>query len=147
MMTGEGQPSHRNTNTPLELAYVGDAVFELAVRERLARRGPASMKEMHRQAVGLVRASAQAALLRRLDGTLGPDEEDVVRRARNAKSGPAPKGAATSEYRWATGLEALLGQLYLDGRQERLAQLLDKLLAAAFTEEEDHESHPDCPHA
>ncbi|MDI6872205.1 MAG: ribonuclease III domain-containing protein [Bacillota bacterium] len=110
----------------LVLAYVGDAVFELWVRERLARREPGRMVNLHRKAVALVRAPAQAALLRRLEGLLTPEEEEVVRRARNAKSGPAPRGVPVQDYRHATAFEALLGYLYLSGRTERLAYLLDQ---------------------
>lgn len=112
--------------SPLILAYVGDAVYELAVRERLAARGPSKVAELHREAVALVRAPAQAALLRRLEGLLTPEEEEVVRRARNAKSGPAPRGVPVQEYRHATAFEALLGHLYLDGQTRRLAELLDR---------------------
>jgi ribonuclease-3 family protein len=108
----------------LVLAYVGDAVFELAVRERLVLAGPGKVADLHRQAVAIVRAPAQAALLRRLEGVLTPEEEEVARRARNAKSGPAPRGVAVQEYRHATAFEALLGYLYLTGRTARLAELM-----------------------
>lgn len=112
--------------SPLILAYVGDAVFELAVRERLAARGPGKVAELHREAVSLVRAPAQAEQLRRLEGLLTPEEEEVVRRARNAKSGPAPRGVSVQEYRHATAFEALLGHLYLNGQGGRIAELLDR---------------------
>ncbi|MGE5554045.1 MAG: Mini-ribonuclease 3 [Betaproteobacteria bacterium] len=112
--------------SPLALAYVGDAVFELWVRERLVRQGPGRMADLHREAVALVRASAQAAFLRRLADCLTQEEEEVVRRARNAKSGPAPRGVPVQDYRHATAFEALLGYLYLNGRQGRLEDLLNQ---------------------
>jgi ribonuclease-3 family protein len=113
--------------SPLILAYVGDAVFELWVRERLAGREPGKVTDLHQAAVALVRAPAQAALLRRLAGLLTPEEEEIVRRARNAKSGPAPRGVPVQDYRHATAFEALLGYLYLNGRQERLEDLLNQV--------------------
>lgn len=111
----------------LVLAYVGDAVFELAVRERLASQEPGKMAVLHREVVALVRAPAQAALLRRLEGLLTVEEEEVVRRARNAKSGTAPRGVPVQEYRHATAFEALLGYLYLNGRMERLHFLIGQV--------------------
>lgn len=108
----------------LVLAYVGDAVFELAVRERLANAGPGKVADLHRRAVAIVRAPAQAALLRSLEGVLTSEEEEVVRRARNAKSGPSPHGVTVQEYRHATAFEALLGYLYLNGRSQRVAELV-----------------------
>lgn len=118
--------------SPLVLAYVGDAVFELAVRERLARNGSGKTADLHRTAVSLVRAPAQASMLRRLEGLLTPEEEEVVRRARNAKSGPAPRGVPVQDYRHATAFEALLGHLYLNGRPDRLTYLLDRVWPPEF---------------
>lgn len=108
----------------LVLAYVGDAVYELAVRERLVAGEGGKVAELHRQAVALVRAPAQAAMLKRLEGLLTLEEEEVARRARNAKSGPAPRGVSVQDYRHATAFEALLGHLYLGGQEDRLAHLL-----------------------
>lgn len=124
-------------SSPLVLAYVGDAVFELAVRERLAAGDPGKMADLHREAVALVRAGAQAGMLRRLEGLLTPEEEEVVRRARNAK-GPAPRGIPVQEYRHATAFEALLGYLHLNGRDDRLSFLL----ARSWPEV----PHPGAPH-
>lgn len=117
--------------SPVVLAYVGDAVFELAVRERLASRGPEKVAQLHREAVSLVRAPAQAEFLRRLEPHLTAEEADLVRWARNAKSGAAPRGVPAQEYRHATAFEALLGHLYLTGRRERLEQLLALLWGQA----------------
>lgn len=116
--------------SPLVLAYVGDAVFELHVRERLVRRGLGKVNELHREAVGVVRATAQAQTISRLMDSLSDEEKDIVRRGRNAKGGPAPKGAEIQEYRYSTGFEALLGYLYLSGQRARLAELLDMALPA-----------------
>ncbi|MBI6545985.1 MAG: hypothetical protein HY692_04265 [Cyanobacteria bacterium NC_groundwater_1444_Ag_S-0.65um_54_12] len=107
---------------PRELAYVGDAVFELHVRRRLLQK-KLPQRERHRAAVARVRASAQAAVLRILEPLLNDTERAVTRRARNNK-GPVPRTIAQSTYRQATALEALLGHLYLQGQTDRLAQLL-----------------------
>lgn len=109
---------------PLVLAYVGDAVYELAVRERLVEARTGKVNALHREAVALVRAAAQAEALQRLEGHLSPEESDVVRRARNAKPGTTPRSVPVQEYRWATAFEALVGYLHLSGQRERLAELL-----------------------
>jgi len=111
--------------SPLTLAYVGDAVYELFVRERLLEEGHLRVHDLHKTAVGYVRASAQAAALAALMPELAADEQDVVRRGRNAKGHAAPPGSDPVEYSAATSFEALLGYLYLGGRRERLAELMD----------------------
>lgn len=118
----------------LELAYLGDAIFELYVRARLVASG-GRMKDLHRRAIATVCAHAQAASLTRIEGLLTPDEADVVRRARNTRQTPT-KNADAREYRRATGFEALLGYLALMGRQERLEELL-----AVVLEKEGEEKH------
>ncbi|HBG02788.1 MAG TPA: Mini-ribonuclease 3 [Firmicutes bacterium] len=108
--------------SPLVLAYVGDAVYELYVRTRLAAY-PAKMQKLHRMAVRYVQASKQAEIIHRWEPALTEDERDVVRRGRNAKSGVARHGDVV-DYRYSTGMEALLGYLYLTGQRERLQELL-----------------------
>jgi len=110
--------------SPLTLAYVGDAVYELFVRERLLQQGYLRVHDLHQKAVSYVRASAQAEALAALAPRLSPEEQDVVRRGRNAKGHPAPAGGDPAEYAAATSFEALVGYLYLGGRRERLAELL-----------------------
>lgn len=110
---------------PLTLAYVGDAVYELFVRERLLELGHVRVNDLHKSAVEYVRASAQAAALASLAPMLSAEEEDVVRRGRNAKGHGAPHGSDAVEYHAATSFEALMGYLYLSGRTDRLKQLLD----------------------
>lgn len=109
---------------PVVLAYVGDAVFELLVRQRLAAGPGRKPDELHKGAVKLVSAKAQRELLERLQPVLTEDEADVVRRGRNAKSGAPPKGADIRDYRQATALECLFGYLYYAGRFGRMAELL-----------------------
>ena len=107
---------------PRELAYLGDAVFELHTRLRLL--GVAmSQHKRHRAAVERVRAAAQARVLRALDAVLTEPERDIVRRARNVK-GAIPRSADQETYRQATAFEALIGYRYLAGPPERLEELL-----------------------
>jgi ribonuclease-3 family protein len=130
----EVQMSERSSH-PLELgslalAYMGDAVYELYIREKLLRGGPARVNDLHRAATDWVRADTQAKLVRRLEPLLTEPEEDILRRGRNSKSGHVPKNAKLSDYRLATGFESLLGFLFLDQQLDRLHALLD-----AITEE------------
>lgn len=108
--------------SPLALAYVGDAVYELFVRTKLVAY-PAKMQTLHKMAVKYVQASSQAEIIHAWEPSLTDEEKDVVRRGRNAKSG-VPRHGDAMDYRYSTGLEALVGYLYLSGRQGRLAELL-----------------------
>lgn len=101
---------------------MGDAVYELHVRCQLMTAN-VPVERMHTAKVSRVRASAQAAALRRLLPTLTEDEQDVVRRARNLKSN-VPKNVSVADYRYSTAFEALLGMLYLQGASERLDEIL-----------------------
>ncbi|GBF77013.1 hypothetical protein PA598K_05537 [Paenibacillus sp. 598K] len=109
---------------PVVLAYIGDAVFELLVRQYLLSQPNHKLHHLHAKAVSYVSAKAQSALLRRLRPLLTEEEADIVRRGRNAKSGSPPKNADVQEYRHATSLECLIGYLYCQRRTERLEQLL-----------------------
>lgn len=108
----------------LTLAYIGDAVYELSVREHLLAAGVRRVEELHTRAVALVRAGTQAALAERLLPELSAAELGVFHRARNAKGQHPPKGAAPGEYHAATGLEALVGYWYLTAARERLERCL-----------------------
>lgn len=121
---------HARQRGALELAYVGDCVYECCVRTRLVMRGGGRMKALHRAAVSQVRAAYQAAALRRLEPALRPLEADVCRRARNASPGSTPKHASHEDYHAATALEALVGYLYLSGQWARLEELMGLALDA-----------------
>jgi len=113
---------HKTLPGSLELAYLGDTLYDLYVREHLIARG-GRVRALHREAVALVCAHAQAQALARISGLLTDDEADVVRRARNARQTP-PKNADPGEYHRATALEALVGWLYVTGRRDRMNELL-----------------------
>lgn len=109
--------------SPLRLAYIGDAVHDLFVRTALVFQG-GKAGAMHKGAIRHVNAQAQAQALARIAGLLSETEADVVRRGRNAHANHGvPKRANPAEYKQATGLEALLGFLYLTGRVTRLHEL------------------------
>lgn len=110
----------------LALAYMGDAIYEVYVREYLLRNKQVQPQKLHEQAIGFVSAKAQAKALHYLIDldVLTEEEAAVVRRGRNAKSGAAPKNTSVATYRHSTGFEALVGYLYLDGRRDRLDELI-----------------------
>ena len=112
---------------PLMLAYIGDAVYELAVREHLLHSGMVKMDRLHSAAVAYVNASRQSQLWGEIDAVLSPEQREVFRRGRNAKSGHQPPHSTVGEYRRATGLEALIGYLHLTGDQAQLERIFATL--------------------
>ena len=113
----------------LGLAHLGDGVFELMVRAWLCLHGKVKVKDLHRATVGYVAAPAQAAAMERLLPLLTDEETDVYRRGRNTAPHSVPKAASRAQYQAATGLEALFGWLYLQGRTERLNELFEVIMA------------------
>lgn len=109
------------------LAYIGDAVFELAVRSHIVATGNRKIKDIHHDTVEMVKAASQARVIRQIYAGLSEHEQDIVMRGRNAKSTP-PKHANPQDYQMSTGFEALLGYHYLKGDEERLQELVDKVL-------------------
>ena len=112
----------------LGLAHLGDGVFELMVRTWLCLHGKAKVKDLHRAAVAYVAAPAQAAAVEGLLPLLTPEEADVYRRGRNTAPHSVPRAATRAQYQSATGLEALFGWLYLQGRTDRLNELFDHIM-------------------
>ena len=114
------------------LAYIGDAVYELFVRLSLCRNSVFSSGELHRRAIRLVKASAQAAGARTILPLLSESEEAVFRRGRNSQPSSQSKSADPVDYRMATGLEALIGYLYLRHEEDRLLQLMQILVEEKY---------------
>jgi ribonuclease-3 family protein len=108
----------------LVLAYVGDAVYELAVRTHLVGSGMTRVNRLHDETVKYVHAGAQARLIRELEKSLTGEEKAVIRRGRNAKSPHTPRSAGVIDYRQSTAFECLLGYLYLKGDTARLDEIL-----------------------
>lgn len=119
----EMQTQDVNKISMLGLAHVGDAVYELLTRTMLCERGHSSVSELHRLTVSMVNAPAQARAAERLIPVLTDDELSVYRRGRNTKVNSVPHNADIGQYHTATGVEALFGWLYLQGRLERIEEL------------------------
>ncbi len=116
---------HKATEySPLALAYIGDGVYEIFIRTYVIDRGNAPVNKLHKASRDLVRAEAQAKIYHAIEDQLTEEEVDVLRRGRNAKSISVPKNALLIDYRHATGLEALIGYLYLKGEIERISELI-----------------------
>ncbi|RAL23228.1 Mini-ribonuclease 3 [Thermoflavimicrobium daqui] len=118
---------------PLTLAYMGDAIYEIYVREYLIAQGISLPQHLQKEATKYVSANAQAKAFYQIKSLLSEDELTILKRGRNAKSGSIPKNAKVSDYRYSTGLEALFGYLYLSGKQSRIQQLMQTIL------QKDHE--------
>ena len=112
-----------NRMSMLALAHVGDGVYELLTRTRLCTEGFQSATKLHFQTVSFVNARAQAEAVERLLPCLHEDELAIYKRGRNAKVNSVPQKASVGEYHAATGLEALFGWLYLQGKIERINEL------------------------
>ena len=112
--------------SPLALAYIGDAVYELAIRTLVMNRGNMQVNKMHKKSASLVKAQTQAELIKILEPELTPLEHAAYKRGRNAKSVTMAKHATMIDYRMATGFEALMGYLYLTEQFDRMAELLGK---------------------
>lgn len=115
--------------SPLALAFVGDAVLELLVRARLVGTTRLQPNQLHTSATRYVSARAQSRELEILEPLLTEAEAKVLRRGKNASKASVAKHATVQEYRASTGLECLLGWLYLQGRLDRVQQLFDALWA------------------
>lgn len=115
--------------SPLTLAYIGDGIYELVIRTAVVEQGDAKVNQLHRQVSSMVKAGAQAELIKKIEPLLSQEELAVYKRGRNAKSYTMAKNASMTDYRMATGLEALMGYLYLRGRMKRILELIEAGLA------------------
>lgn len=110
--------------SPLTLAYIGDVVYDLVIRTVVVERSNRATNELHKKTVLYVKAQTQARMIEALLEQLSQEEEAVYRRGRNAKSYTTAKNASVADYRKATGLEALIGYLYLTEQMERILELV-----------------------
>ncbi len=110
--------------SPLTLAYIGDGVYELVIRTLVVSNGNTQVNKMHKMSASLVKAQTQSAMVEEILPLLTPEEESAYRRGRNAKSATSAKNASIQDYRRATGLEALVGYLYLTSRSTRMMELI-----------------------
>ncbi|MBA4495868.1 Mini-ribonuclease 3 [Paenactinomyces guangxiensis] len=124
---------------PLLLAYLGDAVYEIYVRYHLIAAGLFRPQDLQREATRYVSAGAQAKVCRRIESELTDEEMGILKWGRNAKSGSVPKNARVSDYRYSTGLEALIGYLYVSGNEQRLQELMQLILEQVEKGKAQHE--------
>ncbi|MDD3414456.1 MAG: ribonuclease III domain-containing protein [Lachnospiraceae bacterium] len=122
--------------SPLTLAFIGDAVYSLIIRTIIVERGNVPVNKLHKATTSLVQANAQAEMIQSIQTMLTEEEESAYRRGRNAKSGSSAKNASIQTYRKATGMESLVGYLYLKGDYERILELMKKGLSIEESEKE-----------
>ena len=117
---------------PVTLAYVGDCIYEMYIRKYIVfntkdKRG----KNLHKLSIKFANAKSQSQFLEDIKDMLTEEELEIVRRGRNCKTGHVPKSASVIDYKRATALEALIGYLYLLGKDERVEEIMDKILEKA----------------
>ncbi len=112
------------TYSPLTLAFIGDCVFDLVIRSLVVGAGNMQVNKLHRKKADIVKAPAQAKLIEAIQDELSEDELTVYRRGCNAHTANKAKNASFGDYHKATGLEALIGYLYLEHEQDRILKLI-----------------------
>lgn len=112
--------------SPLVLAYIGDCIYDLVIRTIVVEQGNAPVNKLHRRVSHYVKASAQKELYYRVKDMLTEEEMAVFKRGRNAKSYTMAKNATMSDYRTSTGVEALVGYLYMSGDLKRVVEIIKK---------------------
>ena len=110
--------------SPLALAYIGDDVYDIIIRTMVVEKANRSAHDLHLISSRYVKAQTQAAMIEALEELLTEEEEAVYKRGRNAKAYTTAKNASVADYRKATGLEALMGYLYLSDRMDRVLELM-----------------------
>ncbi|MDO5382276.1 MAG: ribonuclease III domain-containing protein [Eubacteriales bacterium] len=110
--------------SPLVLAYIGDSIYDLVIKTYIVTEGNTQVNKMNKKASSIVKAETQSRIIGFLEPMLSEEEESIYKRGRNAKSYTSAKNASISDYRRATGFEALMGYLYLDGKYNRMTELI-----------------------
>ena len=114
-----------NQLSPLTWAYIGDCIFELYIRTKLINETKLKPHELHVKAINYVKAQAQAKMLHNIYDSLTEEEQNIVRRGRNAENHHLPKNANIQEYMYSTAFEALLGYLYLCKKEKRVKEIIE----------------------
>ena len=115
-----------NMMSPLTWAYVGDAVYELYIRNYLVNTTNLKPHKLHIESIKYVKSKSQSNILEKIDNFLTEEEKEIVRRGRNTKNHHLPKNADVNDYMYSTAFEALIGYLYLTKQNVRLKEILDK---------------------
>lgn len=108
------------------LAYIGDVVYELYIREHVIENSREQVNKLHKKTIKYVSAKAQAKVVAGIESELTDEEKDIIRRGRNAEANTIPKNTDVVTYKIATGFESLIGFLYLEKREERLKYIINK---------------------
>lgn len=116
--------------SPLNLAFLGDGVFDLLVRDYLIRTSDKKVGELNREKISLVNCKAQSESIKSLMNMLTEEETDIFKRGRNTKVNSASKHGSLSDYHNATGFECLLGYLYLEGKTDRINEIFEYIIKA-----------------
>lgn len=127
----DGQIPNVRELSSLSLAFIGDSVYEMFVRTKILSGGSRPAGELHKIAVGYVKAKAQSNAMHAIVDILSEEEMEIYKRGRNTNIHTVPKNADMNDYRQATGLEALVGYLYITGKNERLIEILELAFAAS----------------
>ena len=114
--------------SPLTLAFIGDGVYDLLVRDYLVRQANRPVGELNKRKVALVNCESQAAFAKSLMPKLSEKEQAVYKRGRNAAPKCTPKHGTVADYHSATGLEALFGYLHINGEQDRIKELFNEII-------------------
>lgn len=126
-----GKQQDVRSYSPLALAYIGDAIYDLIIRTVVVERANRPANELHHITVGFVSAGAQAKIADALTEIFTEEEQSVFRRGRNSKPHTMAKNASAGDYLKATGFEAVLGYLYLSDRMDRVLELVKKGIGLA----------------
>lgn len=129
-----GEGADIRTYSPLTFAYIGDAVFEIIIRTLIVEKGQRAANTLHKHTTKIVCAETQARMIEAVYDFLSEQEQDIYRRGKNTKINSSAKHASLSDYRKATGFEALCGYLFLRGDTERIIQIVKKALELAELE-------------
>ncbi|MEF9942089.1 MAG: ribonuclease III domain-containing protein [Lachnospiraceae bacterium] len=113
-----------HTYSPLTLAYIGDSIYDLIIKSLVINRGNKQVQKLHKETSDLVQASTQSLMMRSMQDYLTPEEHIIFKRGRNAKSVSPAKNQTITDYRRATGFEALIGYLYLQKEWKRMIDLI-----------------------
>lgn len=121
-------PSKARMQNPLVLAYIGDSVFDIYVRTGLVVQGKGNVGNLHRISSKIVNAKAQCIAAKRLLDTFSEEEKSIFMRGRNAKPATVPKNMSIGDYAYATGLEAVIGYLFLTGDTKRIEEIMKDIM-------------------
>lgn len=130
------QEVEAETYSPLALAYIGDCIFDLVIKNLVLNRGNKQVKKLHKETSQIVQASSQSKMMRVLQDELTEEEHQIYKRGRNSKTISSAKNQSVTDYRRATGFEALMGYLYLQRRYERMLELIKMGLDSLDNNEE-----------